>query len=57
MSNYPELIQRIFSHSRESRTEALRKLIYLSVNDHSSFGQYVSKIAEELPRSLNQIED
>lgn len=37
MSNYPELIQRIFSHSKEAKIEALRKMIYLSVNDQKKF--------------------
>lgn len=57
MSSYVELIQRIFSHSKESKVEALRKLIYLSVNDQNKFSQYVPQIAEQLPKTLTDIED
>lgn len=45
MSGYVELIQRIFSHSKESKAEALRKLIYLAVNDQHKFSQFVPQIA------------
>lgn len=45
MSSYVELIQRIFSNSKDSKAEALRKLIYLSVNDQNKFSQYVPQIA------------
>ena len=57
MSNYVELIQRIFSQSKDSKVEALRKLIYLSVNEQNKFSQYVPEIAQKLPKSLENIED
>lgn len=57
MSSYVELIQRIFSNSKDSKAEALRKLIYLSVNDQNKFSQYVPQIAEQLPKTLTDIED
>ena len=57
MSNYVDLIQRIFSNSKEQRIEALRKLIYLSVNDQNTFSQHVPQIAQKLPKTLADIED
>lgn len=57
MSNYTELIARIFSQSSESQAEALRKLIYLSVNDQTKFSAYVPQIAKQLPQTLADMED
>lgn len=57
MSGYGELIQRIFSHAREAKVEALRKLIYLAVNDQGKFAQFVPQIAQQLPRTLTDMED
>lgn len=57
MSNYPELIQSMFSHSKEAKVEALRKLIYLSVNDQKRYSSYASEIAQQLPKSLGEMED
>lgn len=57
MQNYVELIERIDSHSKENKIEALRKLIYLSVNDQNKFSQYVPELAKKLPRTLEHMED
>lgn len=57
MSNYKELIENIFSHYHETKVEALRKLIYLAVNDQNKFSQYVPRISERLPHFFIETEN
>lgn len=57
MSNYKELIENILAPYHETKIEALRKLIYLAVNDQNKFSQHVSKISERLPHFFIETED
>jgi hypothetical protein len=48
MSNYEELISRLRSGQQEHQLDALKKLVYLSVNDQTNFKRFAIRLLEEI---------
>lgn len=50
--NYEELLEKLSQPSDETRSDCLRKLVYLSVNDQQNFRRVAKRIAELVVGSL-----